>query len=388
MELSVFAILTSLVGGLALFLFGLDQLAGSLKAVAGDRMKALLARLTRNRVVGVLTGAFVTAVIQSSSVTTVLVVGFITAGLMTATQAVGVIMGAHIGTTVTAQILAFRITEYALLLVAVGFGLAFAGRRGIVRKYGTGIMGLGLVFFGMGIMGEAVAPLRSHPAFMRVMASLARPEAGILAGALFTAVVQASAATAGIAIVLAGQGVLSLAGGIAIILGANVGTCVTALLASIGKPREAVRAALLHVLINVTGVLLWLPFLEQLADLVRWISPHAPGLGGATRIAAEAPRQIANAHTVFNVVNTVVFLPFATAFVKAVRLIVPERRAEEEGVVRAKYLDAGLLVTPSLALDRARLELLRMGDAVKKMLLTALPAVLAGSRESLEAVRE
>ena len=232
-----------LLGGLALFLYGMGQMADSLKIVAGDRMKSILARLTRNRVAGVLTGAFVTAVIQSSSVTTVLVVGFISAGLMTLAQSVGVILGADIGTTITAQIIAFNIKEYSLLLVAAGFLVMFVARRETTRHYGTAIMGLGLVFLGMGIMGAAMKPLRTWQPFLDVMAGMENPWLGIAVGAVFTALVQSSSATVGIIIVLGSQGLVSLPVGIALLLGANIGTTVTALLASVGRPREAQRAA-------------------------------------------------------------------------------------------------------------------------------------------------
>ena len=240
--LNVSMLLMGLFGGLALFLYGMEQMSESLKAVAGERMKSILSRLTSNRLMGAITGAFVTAIIQSSSVTTVLVVGFITAGLMSLSQSIGIIMGANIGTTITAQIIAFKITKFALLMVAVGFGMLFFGKRERIRQYGTGLMGLGLVFFGMAVMGDAMKPLRSYQPFLDWMIHMETPVVGILVGALFTALIQSSSATTGIVIVMATQGLISLTAGIAVIFGANIGTCVTALLASIGRPREALRA--------------------------------------------------------------------------------------------------------------------------------------------------
>ena len=385
-EVSVLALLMGLFGGLALFLAGMDQMAEALKAVAGGRMKSILGKLTSNRFMGVITGALVTAVIQSSSVTTVLVVGFVTAGLMSVAQAVGVIMGANVGTTITAQIIAFKVTKYALAMIAVGFGMVFFGKREQLKQYGAGLMGLGLVFFGMSVMGDAMSPLRSYPPFLDWMTQMENPVIGILAGAVFTALVQSSSATTGIVIVLASQGFLALTAGIAIVFGANVGTCVTAQLASIGKPREAVRAALVHVLFNVAGVLIWIPFIDQLAGLVESISPSAVGLTGSAKMAAETPRQIANAHSIFNVANTLIFLPFAGYFARIAERLVPDRPLEEDRLVRAKYLDKELLNTPSLALDRARLEILHLGDRVMEMLQAVLPAVLSGSRESLDEV--
>ena len=382
-ELGLLPLAMGLFGGLALFLFGMDQMSGALKAIAGERMKKILGRLTQNRLIGIFTGAFITAVIQSSSVTTVLVVGFITAGLMSMTQSIGVIMGANIGTTITAQIIAFKITEFALLLIAVGFAGKVFGRKLRHQQQGVGLMGLGLIFFGMGVMGEAMSPLRDYEPFLDWMIRMESPAVGILAGALFTALVQSSSATTGIVIVMASQGLLSLPAGIALAFGANIGTCVTALLAAIGKPREALRAAMVHVLFNVLGVLIWLPFIKVLASLVAQISPRAPDLDGMARLAAEVPRQIANAHTVFNVVNTFLFIGLATQFARLVERLVPDRPIGEEDMVRAKYLDEALLATPSLALDRVRLEILHMGEYIGAMMEAILPAICTGSRESL-----
>ena len=386
--LNVSMLLMGLFGGLALFLFGMEQMSESLKAVAGERMKSILSRLTSNRLMGAITGAFVTAVIQSSSVTTVLVVGFITAGLMSLSQSIGIIMGANVGTTITAQIIAFKITKFALLMVAVGFGMLFFGKRERIRQYGTGLMGLGLVFFGMSVMGEAMKPLRSYQPFLDWMIQMETPAVGILVGALFTALIQSSSATTGIVIVMASQGLIALTAGIAVIFGANIGTCITALLASIGKPREALRASMVHVLFNVAGVVIWLPFIDQLANLVAGFSPVAQDLSGTAKLAAESPRQIANAHTVFNIANTLLFLPFAGQFARLVEKLVPDRSMEEERLVRAKYLDEELLSTPSLALDRARLEILHLGDLVMEMMHQILPAMLSGEREDLDQIAE
>lgn len=382
----VLTLVIGLLGGLALFLFGMDRVAEALKTVMGNRLKAILGRLTQNQVLGALTGAFVTAVIQSSSVTTVLVVGFITSGLMTLTQSIGIIMGANVGATVTAQIIAFRVTRYALLLVAVGFALSAFATKKRIRHYGTFLMGLGLVFYGMGVMGDAMGPLRGYEPVLDAMAHMEKPLLGILAGTLFTALIQSSAATTGIVIVMASQGLVTLPAGIALIFGANIGTCVTALLATIGKTREALRAAIVHVGFNVCGVLLWVAFIGQLAELVTWISPTAGDLQGAERLAAEMPRRIANAHTVFNVVNTLIFLGFASRIARWVEWLVPERPADEGTVVRARYLDPELLTTPSLALDRVRLEILHMGERVTEMMRAVLPAVFDGDEEELQRI--
>jgi phosphate:Na+ symporter len=374
----------TLFGGLALFLFGMEQMADSLKAVAGERMKIILAKLTTNRFMGAATGAFVTAIIQSSSVTTVLVVGFITAGLMSMAQSIGVIMGANIGTTITAQIVAFKVTKFALLMVAIGFGMLFTSKQEKIRQYGGMLMGLGLVFFGMSVMSDAMSPLRSYQPFLDLMTRMENPLIGILVAACFTGLIQSSSATTGIVIVMAAQGFITLEAGIALAFGANIGTCVTALLAAIGKPREAVRAAVVHVLFNVFGVLLWVGFIPQLAEFVTWLSPLHPDLAGTNRLAAEAPRQIANAHTVFNIANTFIFIGFTSQFARLVEWLVPDKPVAEIIIAQPKYLDEELLETPSLALDRARLEIGHMGDRVREMLEGIMPAIINGDRMLLK----
>ena len=275
-EIDWLRLLMGLFGGLAMFLFGMEQMSDGLKGAAGDTLKDILARLTRNRFMGALTGAFVTAVLNSSSVTTVLVVGFISAGFMTLAQSVGVIMGANIGSTFTAQIIAFNVTQYALIMVAIGFYFLFAGRQEKTRYYGAMIMGLGLVFYGMGVMGDAMKPLRTYEPFIELMTRMENPLLGILVGAVFTGLVQSSAATTGIAIVMATEGLISLPAGIALAFGANIGTCVTALLAAIGKPVDAQRAAAVHTLFNIAGVLVWILFIPLLVDIVVAISPASP----------------------------------------------------------------------------------------------------------------
>lgn len=375
-----------LVGGLALFLFGIDQMTNALKAVAGERMRTVLARLTSNRYTGALTGAFVTSIIQSSSVTTVLVVGFTTAGLMSFSQSIGVIMGANIGTTITAQIVAFKVTKVAFLMIAVGFGFLFFSKKDTLRYYGEILMGLGLVFFGMTVMSDAMQPLRSYQPFLDLMITMENPFIGILIAAAFTALIQSSSATTAIVIVMAGQGFITLPAGIALAFGANIGTCVTAMLAAIGKPREALRAAFTHVLFNVAGVLLWLGFVDQLASLVTMLSPSHVELSGAQRLAAEAPRQIANAHTIFNVANTLIFIWFTTLIARLVEWLIPDKPLDEVSVIKAKYLDEDMLSTPSLALDLVRREIKHMGEQVHEMVAGIMPAILRGSASELDAI--
>ncbi len=375
-------ILMGVLGGLALFLYGMELLTDALKVVAGGGMKGLLARLTTNRFKAAFAGAFVTAVIQSSSVTTVLVVGFISAGLMSLAQSIGVIMGANIGTTITAQIIAFKVTKYSLILVAVGFSAMFFGKRDRIRQYGMMVMGLGLIFFGMELMSEATKPLRSYQPFIDAMRTMDNPIAAVLISAAFTGIVQSSSATTGVIIVLAGQGFITLEAGVALVFGANIGTCVTAALAAIGKPREAVQAAVVHVLFNVLGVVIWFAFIEELAWLAGTLSPTSESLEGAARLAADTPRQIANAHSVFNIANTLIFIPFTTVMARFVAWIVPVRVADD-AVIRPKYLDEILIETPALALDRVRMELRRLGERALEMVQKAMPVAAAGSLEEL-----
>jgi phosphate:Na+ symporter len=373
-----------LFGGLALFLFGIDQMSVGLKAVAGDRMATMLGGMTKNRFIGAITGAFVTAILNSSSVTTVLVVGFITAGIMSLSQSIGVIMGANIGSTMTAQIVAFNVTQYAMLPIAIGFGMIFFGKTEQMKHGGAMLFGLGLLFGGMGVMSDAMYPLRTYPPFLELMTKLENPILGILVGAVFTGLVQSSAATTGIAIVMASEGLMSLPAGISLALGANIGTCVTAILAAIGKPVAARQAAAAHIVFNIVGVLIWLPFIDFLAQLSSSVSPAYPGLDGAARMAKEVPRQIANAHTIFNVANTVLFIWFTGALARLVQRLVPEKEEVSREIIEAKFLSEGLVSTPTLALDAVRLEGQRLGNIASDMVHRLGPALEARDMKQLD----
>ncbi len=366
-----FLVVTGLFGGLAIFLFGMDRLTEALRVSAGGRMRFVLARMTRNRFLGAVSGAGVTAVIQSSSVTTVLVVGFISSGVLTLGQGIGVILGANIGTTVTAQIIAFSVGRYALMIVAIGYGLAFFAKQERRVVQGSLIMGLGLIFFGMSVMSSSMEPLRSYDPFIDLMADLENPLFALLVGLVFTALVQSSSATTGIVVVLASDGLIAPGAGIALVLGANVGTSVTAQLAALGKPTDARRAALVHTVFNLVGALVWLPFVGVLAG---WVE----SIGGPVA------RQVANAHTIFNVANTVVFLAFVGHLERAVVRLVPDQPEPEP--LRLKFLDDSLLRTPSVALERARLEMLRMSSRVQTMFDRVLPALFDGSTEALDEI--
>ncbi len=374
-EIDWFNLGMGLFGGLALFLAGLDMLSEGLKKAAGDSLRVLLSKMTTNRLLGAITGAFVTAVLNSSSITTVLVVSFITAGVMSLTQSVGVIMGANIGSTMTAQLLAFNISAYALLPIAIGFFMTFTAKSEGIKHFGMMVMGLGLVFFGMGVMSNAMTPLRSYEPFMVFLRTMERPLLGVLAGAVFTGLVQSSAATVGIAIAMATEGLLTLPAGIALALGANIGTCVTALLAAIGKPVEAVRAAIVHVMFNVIGVLVWLPLITQLADLAIAIS----ATGGI-------PRQIANANTLFNVINTVGFIGFSPWFARLAVKIYPEPPQKTGIIIEPKFIDDATLTVPLVALEQVRREFGRMGQITLAMLSQLPQAVIEKDQQHVETI--
>ena len=365
-------IIIGLFGGLAIFLFGMELMTRALKGVAGNSMKDLLGKWTTNKFMGVGAGAVVTAIIQSSSVTTVTVVGFVSAGLMTLQQAMGVIMGANIGTTITAHLVAFDVILLALLLAVIGFALISFTKQGRVKEVGKALMGLALLFIGMELMGVAMEPLAEYEPFVQAMSQLDRLLPALIFGAIFTALVQSSSATIGVVIAMAQGGLISLETGIAIVLGANIGTSVTAILGSLGQTRTAQQAAAFHAIFNTVGALIWLPFVGLLANLCAQIAPGDLG------------RQIAWATTIFNVSNTFIFIWFTSPLEKLVRRIVPDRPEEEPVVAKPRYLDEGLLNTPALALDRVRMEVGRLGEYTVQMLHQAAPVVGRGSEEELK----
>ena len=393
-QIQWFFLVVELLGGLSLFLFGMEQMGEALKEVAGEKMKDILGKLTTNPFMGLLTGLFVTAIIQSSSVTTVMLVGFVQADLMTLSQAIGVILGADVGTTVTAQIVAFKVTKFALLLVTIGFVMLFVGRNDRIKQFGALIMGLGLIFFGMAVMSDAMKPLRTYEPFIDMMRNVDNPAVGILLGTLFTALIQSSSATMGVVVALASQGLITLEGGIALALGANIGTCATAGLAAIGKARKAVRVAVAHITFKIVGVALVAWFIPYLAELARLISPAAPaGLVNAQDIlAAEVPRQVANGHTLFNVGLAVFFLPLVSVFRRLIERMVPEREetAAEAAVARfqPKYLDDTLLMSPPMAISMVRREVARMGETLEEMLNEVPKTVFRGDVDRMAEVQK
>ncbi|MCG0277775.1 MAG: Na/Pi cotransporter family protein [Thermanaeromonas sp.] len=348
--MSFFLFLTSLVGGLALFIFGTNLISDGLRKAAALEVQKILGTFTRNRIAGMLVGLVVTVFLQTSAVTSVLLVGFVSAGLMTLEQALGVILGAAIGSTVTVQLIVFRITDYAPWALVLGLLPYLLARRRRWRYLGQAVVGFGLLFYGVATMSSAVQPLKDYPGWVVEMQHLAsRPWLLFVAATLFTAIVQSSAAPVALAISLAGQEALSLEPALAVVLGANVGTTATGILSSLGASWEAKRVAWGHFFFKVTGALLFLPFLSGYARLLEWTSP-------------DLPRQIANGHTIFNVVNMLIFLPFTPYMSKILERLLPEQPKEEK---IAKYLDETLLEVPELALSRVRQEILRMAGIIR-----------------------
>jgi phosphate:Na+ symporter len=345
--------LVGLIGGLAIFLFGIKFSGRGLQKAAGSKLRQIVARLTANRFLGVLTGIVVTVIIQSSSATTAMMVSFANAGLISLSQAMGVILGSDIGTTLTVQLIAFRIFDYALLIVAVGFVL-FISKIERYSRIGQIIMGFGLLFFGMSVMSAAVAPAKNHPAFAQFILGVERsPALAIMASAAFTAIVQSSAATIGLVLTFAFQNMISLHGAIPLVLGANIGTCATALLASMGSTSEGKRIAWAHTFFKILGVVLLYPFLSGFTGFVQ-------GTAGSLT------RQIANAHTLFNVGAALLFLPFVKPWARLFRFLIKDEEVEAE-VFKPVYLDPGVLETPALALGQATRETLRMADIAYRM---------------------
>jgi phosphate:Na+ symporter len=348
-----------IAGGLAFFLYGMEKMSNGMKSTAGNKMRSILASLTKNRVIALIVGAFVTMVIQSSSATTVMLVSFVQAGLLNLIQSMGVILGADIGTTITAQMIAFKLTDYALLMVAAGFLLRLLGKTEKTKAIGDIILGFGILFFGMKLMSDVMKPLRTYPAFIDLMKDLENPFMGILIGAAFTAVVQSSSATTGVLIVLAQQGLITLEAGIPVIFGANIGTCVTAALAGIGASREAKRVALAHVMFKIAGVCLFIFWIPQFADIIKTL---------ALKFGSGTARQLANAHTIFNVSVGFVFLPFINVFSKVIYIILPEKEEPKTHEIVTQYIEDSMLETPPLAIDLARAEMSRMAKLLGRML--------------------
>jgi len=350
--------LFGLVGGLGIFLFGMSISSDGVKKAAGSKMKTALRSLTHSRLLGVFVGLVLTLFTQSSSATTVFLIGFVSAELMTLAQTFGVILGADIGTTISVQMIAFKLIDYALLIVGVGYLVYSFSKKYLARYIGKTILGFGLVFLGIKIMSDSAAPLKDYQPFLDLLVDFQNPLFGVLVSALFTALIQASSATIALVISFANQGLVSLEQAIPIVLGANVGTCVTALMASIGAPPEAKRVAAVHILVKGLGVLLFIWWVSGFADFVRWVPFHRSSVG----------HQVANAHTIFNIAITVIFFPWATVIMRFAERIVPAKGAPQNRIFSVKYIEDKYLAVPVVALAQTSRELVRMGEITDEML--------------------
>lgn len=388
-----------LLGGLALFLYGMQMMSSGLEAAAGSRMKMILERLTANRFLGVLVGAAITAVIQSSSATTVMVVGFVNAGMMTLNQAVWIIMGANIGTTVTGLLIALDVGELAPLFAFVGVALVVFVKKPQLQHIGQILAGLGVLFIGMDMMSSAMSPLRESEAFINLMSTFSNPLLGILAGAGFTAVIQSSSASVGILQALANSGVIGLPSAVFVLFGQNIGTCITAVLASIGTNRNAKRATIIHLMFNVIGTLIFtILFLVFPIAYVIDGSLTLPGALGQT-IAGLMPAshagQIALVHTSFNIITTIILLPLGNYLAKAAVKILPERPEDKADQLHLEYLtpiqisskDGGLGVS-AIYVDQMQHELRRMMEMAKDNVEASFRSVLNRDEEELEQVEK
>lgn len=360
----------SLIGGLGLFLFGMGYMGDGLQKAAGSKMKNILAALTKNKLMGVLVGALVTGVIQSSSATTVMVVGFVNAGLMNLNQAVGIIMGANIGTTVTAFLVSLNITKIATFMVGVGVAIFLIAKKRKVKSIAEVIIGFGILFIGMDIMKQAMEPLQSNTAFVDMMTKFDNPYLGILVGFLMTAILQSSSATTGLLIAVATTGIINFEQAYPIVFGQNIGTCITALLASIGANKTAKRAAVIHLLFNISGTVLFMLFLNK---PVQWLVYQI--------VPLSVPKQIAAGHIFFNVINVIIMFPFSNLLVKASEFII--RKDEGELDIITKYIDDRLLATHSIALTQASKELLHLGNFAMQQFQEAKKALFENNEESV-----
>ncbi|MEW5801386.1 MAG: Na/Pi cotransporter family protein [bacterium] len=371
-------IIFGLMGGLGLFIYGIHLMGECLQKSAGDRMRKILGRLTNKPLLGVLVGTCITAIIQSSSATTVMLVGFVNAGLMTLNQAIGVVMGANIGTTITGQLIAFKLTNLALPAIGIGFALSFFSKNKKYKNIGEIILGFGILFLGLKIMVDSVKFFRGHEVITNIFISVGNkkspvsgPILGVLSGVIITMIIQSSSATIGLLMALASSKLITIDAAIPILLGDNIGTCITAILASIGASVPAKRTALAHAVFNIMGTVIALILLNPYGRLIVFLSP-----GNVTR-------QIANAHTLFNVINTIILLPFISYFVKVVTFLIPQKETISPQL-QSHYLDKRLIRTPVIALEQVKKEILHMARTAEEMIHEAIEALFQTDKGKLQ----
>lgn len=374
-------VIFGLIGGLSLFLYGMNSMSEALQKAAGEKMKKILAALTKNPLLGALAGALVTAVLQSSSATTVMVIGFVSAGLMSLPQAIAVIFGANIGTTMTAQLMAFKISDYIYPILFLGFMLNFVGKKEKIKSVGMVAFSFGMLFEGIEIMGSVMKPLASSPLFLDLMGKVAHiPVLGVVLGAVMTLVVQSSSATIAVLQNFASQAgsdgvtsVIGLAGAIPILLGDNIGTTITALLASIGQSKDAKRTAVAHSVFNISGSIVFACLIPYFAKFVQWVSPKGPEV----EVIA---RQIANAHTTFNIVCTLIWLPLLPLMVKIVTKLVRGKETKVLDHSQPRFLDEKAIAQPVAAMYQVSQEINRLSEFARIMIHN-VKHVVAGKEE-------
>lgn len=371
--MSSFEIVTGIFGGLGLFLYGMKLMSDGLENVAGEKLKGILEKITSNKVIGVLVGTIVTAIIQSSSATTVMVVSFVNAGLMTLTQATGVILGSNIGTTITAQMVSFNLEVIAPIFIGVGAIVMMSAKKKRIKDLAYIALGFGILFMGMGLMSSSLKPISNLQIFNDFISVIGKNHfLGVLVGLTMTAILQSSSATTGILVALANSGNIDMNVAFPIILGCNIGTCVTAILAGLTANRTAKKAALLHLLFNIFGTVLFLPFSDKVVTFVNYLTPD------------NVARQVANAHTIFNVVITIFILPISKYFVMLVNHILPDDEGKES--CGAIYLDKRLLETPIVASGQVIKETIRMANKAKNNLELAMEVFLNWNEEKMKKV--
>ena len=376
-----------LLGGLAIFIYGMNMMSECLQKAAGEKMRSILALLTKNPVMGVLAGALTTAVLQSSSATTVMAIGFVSAGFMNLPQAISIIIGANIGTTMTAQIIAFKLSDYIYAIIFVGFIISFLVKSEKVKNIGQTIFAFGLLFLGIETMGSVMKPLADSPVFTEMIARVSDvPILGVAVGTLMTLVVQSSSATVAVLQNFASQAgpdgvtsVIGLAGAIPILFGDNIGTTITAVLASIGQTKDAKRTAVAHCVFNISGTFLFIWFVGPFAKLIQMISPKGPEIEVISR-------QIANTHTIFNCVMTLVWVPLIWLMVKIVMRIIPDGRKEQYSLSEPLYLDEKLLGQPTAALQLVAKEVLHCSEIVRDMIRQTREALKNEEKKEIEDV--
>ena len=364
------------LGGIALFLYGMQLMGDGLQKAAGAKLQKILEVMTGVLPLAIMLGAVVTAVLQASGATTVMTVGLVNAGLLTLKQGFGIIMGANIGTTMTAQLIAFKLSNYITILIFVGFLIQLLAKRNRSKYLGQVMLGFGILMLGMDMMGKAVMPLREYQGFVDFIASFSsNPLLGIGIGVVMTVLIQSSSATIGILIAMAGQGLIPLEGAIPVLLGDNIGTCITAVLASLRANTTAKRVALAHVMFNVIGSIVFVVFMGWFVKMVLIVSP-----------TGDIARQIANAHTAFNIINTLIFMPFVGLFIKFIERMLPAKG--EIISFRPEYLDKSMLNTPSIALSLAVKEVVRMGNLARKNVGLGMETLQTYDEEKIKYVLE